>query len=71
MQVFVLLTLLILFALYNLMLSYDTSRHWLQNYAPKHVTINLADNNIVYSTGVGTVVFSVVINRKTVRPVVY
>jgi len=44
-------------------------RHWLQNYAPKYVAIKLADNNIVYSTGVGTVVFSPVINRKTVRSV--
>jgi hypothetical protein len=44
-------------------------RHWLRNYAPKHVAIKLADNNIVYSTGVGTVVFSPVINGKRVRPV--
>ena len=29
-------------------------RHWLRNYAPKRVAIKLADNNIVYSTGVGT-----------------
>ena len=44
-------------------------RHWLRNYAPKRVPIKLADNNIVYSTGVGTVVFSPVINGKTVRSV--
>ena len=34
-------------------------RYWLRNYAPKHVAIKLADNNIVYSTGVGTMVFSI------------
>ena len=33
------------------------------------MAIKLADNNIVYSTGVGTVVFSPVINGKTVRSV--
>ena len=44
-------------------------RHWLRNYAPKQVAIKLADNNIVYSAGVGTVVFSPVINGKTVRAV--
>ena len=32
-------------------------RHWLRNYVPKRVAIKVADNNIVYSTGVGTVVF--------------
>ncbi|OAX30614.1 hypothetical protein K503DRAFT_665882, partial [Rhizopogon vinicolor AM-OR11-026] len=44
-------------------------RHWLRNYAPKQVATKLADNNIVYSAGVGTVVFSTVINGKTVRAV--
>jgi hypothetical protein len=33
-------------------------RHWLRNYAPRHVPIKLADNNIVYSAGVGTVLFN-------------
>jgi len=44
-------------------------RHWLRNYTPKQVAIKLADNNIVYSTWVGTVVFNPVINGKTVRSV--
>ena len=44
-------------------------RHWLRNYAPKRVPIKLADNNIVYSAGVGTVVFSPVVDGKTVRAV--
>src|ERR1700709_1628163 len=42
-------------------------RHWLRNYAPKRVPIKLADNNIVYSAGVGTVVFSPVVDGKTVK----
>jgi hypothetical protein len=44
-------------------------RHWLRNYAPRRVPIKLADNNIVYSAGVGTVVFNPVINGKNVRAV--
>ena len=32
-------------------------RHWLCNYTPKHVPIKLADNAVVYSAGVGSVVF--------------
>jgi hypothetical protein len=46
-------------------------RHWLRNYAPRHVPIKLADNNIVYSAGVGAVVFNPVINGpgKSVRAV--
>src|ERR1700709_616382 len=44
-------------------------RHWLRNYDPKRVAIKLADNNIVYSAGVGTVVFSPAVDGKTVRAV--
>ena len=32
-------------------------RHWLRNYTPKRVPIKLADNTVVYSAGVGSVVF--------------
>ena len=32
-------------------------RHWLRNYTPKRVPITLADNTVVYSAGVGAVVF--------------
>jgi len=32
-------------------------RHWLRNYSPKCVPIKLADNTVVYSAGVGSVVF--------------
>ena len=38
--------------------------HWLCNYIPKHVTIKLADNTIVYSAGVGSVVYNPVIDGK-------
>src|SRR6202000_636377 len=31
--------------------------HWFSSYAPHHVPIKLADNNIVYSAGIGSVVF--------------
>jgi hypothetical protein len=43
--------------------------HWLHNYTQKFVPIKLADTNAIYSAGVGTVVFSPVINRRTVRAV--
>ena len=33
-------------------------RHWLRNYKPHRVPVRLADNNIVYSAGVGSVVFA-------------
>ena len=32
-------------------------RHWLCNYTPKCIPIKLADNTVVYSAGVGSVVF--------------
>ena len=39
-------------------------RHWLRNYTPKCVAIKLADNTIVYSARVGSVVFNPVIDGK-------
>jgi hypothetical protein len=33
-------------------------RHWIQNYSPLTVPVRLADNTIVYSAGVGTVVLN-------------
>ena len=38
--------------------------HWLHNYTPKHVAIKLTDNTVVYSAGVGSVVFNPVIDGK-------
>ncbi|KIK29647.1 hypothetical protein PISMIDRAFT_89232, partial [Pisolithus microcarpus 441] len=43
--------------------------HWLRNYTPKCVPICLADNTIVYSAGIGSVVFHPVIEGKGVRAV--
>ena len=31
--------------------------HWLHNYTPKCIPIKLADNTVIYSAGVGSVVF--------------
>jgi len=36
--------------------------HWLKNYSPFHVPIRLADDTVVYSEGVGSVVFKPVID---------
>ena len=39
-------------------------RHWVRNYSPLRMPIRLADNSIIYSSGVGTVVFNPVIGGK-------
>jgi hypothetical protein len=44
-------------------------RHWVQNYSPLHIPIRLADSSIVYSSGVGTVVFNPVMSGKALRRV--
>src|SRR3954469_22303255 len=44
-------------------------RHWIRNYQPFRVPIKLADKSVVYSSGMGTVVFNPIINGKEVRPV--
>ncbi|KIM66588.1 hypothetical protein SCLCIDRAFT_21727 [Scleroderma citrinum Foug A] len=36
-------------------------RHWMRNYTPKCVPVKLADNKVIYSAGVGSVVFVLVI----------
>jgi hypothetical protein len=38
--------------------------HWLIDYKPHEVPIKLADNTIVYSAGVGSVVFDPIIKGK-------
>ena len=43
--------------------------HWLHNYFPFCVPIWLANNTIVYSKGVGNVVFNPVVSGGAVRPV--
>ena len=45
-------------------------RHWVRNYSPLRIPINLADNSIVYSSGEGTVVFNpVMMDGKASQPV--
>src|SRR5467141_1473569 len=44
--------------------------HWVWNYSPLRIPIRLADNSIVYSSGVGTVVFNpVMMDGKPSQPV--
>src|SRR5258705_12144906 len=43
--------------------------HWVQNYSPLCMPIRLADNSVIYSSGVGTVVFNPVIGGKASQPV--
>jgi hypothetical protein len=38
-----------------------------QNYTPLHIPIRLADNRVIYSSGVGTVVFNPVIDGKPLQ----
>ncbi|KAI9463745.1 hypothetical protein HD554DRAFT_1985611, partial [Boletus coccyginus] len=35
--------------------------HWLCKYTPYHIPIKLADNTVVYSAGVGSIIFNPVI----------
>jgi hypothetical protein len=44
-------------------------RHWLHNYQPLRIPIKLADDTVVYSAGVGSVVFSPVIGGKEGRSI--
>ena len=44
-------------------------RHWIRNYIPYRVPIRLADNTVIYSEGVGTIVFRPVINGQQSRDV--
>ena len=42
--------------------------HWLYNYKPHRVAIELADNSVVYSAGIGSVVFNPIIHKKDSTP---
>jgi transposase InsO family protein len=44
-------------------------KHWLRNYKPLCLPIKLADHTIIYSKGVGSIIFVPVINGKEARPV--
>ena len=43
--------------------------HWIRNYRPLRVGVELADGSIIYSAGVGTVVIDPVVDGKTIRSV--
>ena len=43
--------------------------HWLHNYTPCRIPICLADNRVVYSAGVGSVVFQPEVEEKLLHPV--
>ena len=43
--------------------------HWIRDYRPHRVPVELADGSVIYSAGVGTVVFDPVIDEKRVRSV--
>lgn len=42
-------------------------RHWLRDYKPHRVPIKLADRTVVYSVGIGSVVFVPVVNGRKTR----
>ena len=44
-------------------------KSWIRNYTPYRVPVKLADNRVVYSEGIGSVVFSPLINGQTARDV--
>ncbi len=44
-------------------------RHWLRNYTPCRIPIRLADHSIVFSAGVGSVVFIPKVGEKVLRSV--
>src|SRR5258708_32759850 len=43
--------------------------HWFKSYSSHHIPICLADNSIVYSAGIGSVVFQPLVNGQSVRAV--
>ena len=43
--------------------------HWIRNYTPYRVPIHFADNRVIYSEGVGTIVFRPLVNKKDSRDV--
>ena len=42
-------------------------QHWLRNYTPHRVAVRLANDQIVYSEGVGSVVFAAEVQGEVVR----
>ena len=46
-------------------------RHWIHDYTQLSIPIKLADNTIIYSAGVGTVIFNPVVRGKSSRAVAF
>jgi len=46
-----------------------THRHWVRNYTQFCIPIKLADSSVIYSAGVGTVVFNPVVKGKSLQSV--
>jgi hypothetical protein len=46
-------------------------RHWFKTYAPHKIPIHLADNSVVYSAGIGSVVFQPAVNGKEARGIFF
>ena len=44
-------------------------KSWIQNYTPYRVPVRLADNRVVYSEGVGSVLFTPIVNGEVARDV--
>src|SRR3984885_6199913 len=46
-------------------------RHWLRNYKPLHIAIRLADHTIIYSAGIGSILFIPIINGVKSQPLLF
>ncbi|KAJ3910869.1 hypothetical protein F5877DRAFT_86864, partial [Lentinula edodes] len=46
-------------------------RNWIRNYTPHRVPIRLADHTVVYSEGIGEVLFTPIVDGKEVRQVLF
>src|SRR6266478_6204000 len=45
------------------------NHHWFKDYKPCHIPVRLADNNVIYAAGMGSVVFAPVIQGKSLRQI--
>ena len=46
-------------------------KHWIRNYKPLHIPIKLADHTIIYSAGVGSILFKPFINGVESQPLLF
>ena len=46
-------------------------KHWLRDYKPLHIPIKLADNTIIYSAGVGSILFRPLINGQETQSLLF